>query len=55
MASTSFIGLESSLEAEISMSYLTFYNLFVGEKKKNCYFGMNFSFTLIAFIHSMLD
>ena len=29
-----FIGLESSLETEISVSNLPLYNLFVGEKKK---------------------
>ena len=29
-----FIGLESSLEAEILVSNLPLYNLFVGEKKK---------------------
>ena len=29
-----FIGVESSLEAEISVSNLPLYNLFVGKKKK---------------------
>ena len=47
-----FIGLESYLEAEISMRRLSLYNLFVGEKKKkNCHFGMNFSFKLIYFFY----
>ena len=36
-----FIGVESSLEAEISVSNLPLYNLFVGKKKKNCYVGIN--------------
>ena len=31
-----FIGLESSLEAEILVSNPPLYNLFVGEKKKTC-------------------
>ena len=35
-----FIGLESSLEAEILVSNLPLYNLFVG-KEKNCHLGMN--------------
>lgn len=39
-----FIGLKSSLEAEISVSNLPLYDLFVGEKKKTCHFEMNFSF-----------
>ena len=32
-----FIGLESSLEAEILVSTLPLYNLFIGEKKKTYY------------------
>ena len=37
-----FIGVESSLEAEISVSNLPLYNLFVGKKKKkNCYVAIN--------------
>ena len=39
-----FIGLESSLEVEISVNHLPLYNLFVGEKKKSCHFGMSFFF-----------
>ena len=39
-----FIGLKSSLEAEISVSNLPLYDLFVGERKKTCHFEMNFSF-----------
>ena len=37
-----FIGVESSLEAEISVSNLPLYDLFV-KKEKNCHFEMNFS------------
>ena len=37
-----FIGLESSLEAEISVINLSLYNPFAGGKKKSCHFGMNF-------------
>ena len=39
-----FIGLESSLEVEISVNHLPLYNLFVGKKKKSCHFGMSFFF-----------
>lgn len=39
-----FIGLKSSLEAEISVSNLPLYDLFVSEKKKTCHVEMNFSF-----------
>ena len=39
-----FIGFESSLEAEISLSNLPLYNLFVAKNKnKKLLFGINFS------------
>ena len=44
-----FIGLESSLEVEISVNHLPLYNIFVGVKKKSCHFGMNFSFKQVNF------
>ena len=42
-----FKGVESCLEVEILVSNLPLYNLFVGEKKKSCHFGMNFSFNIL--------
>ena len=41
-----FIGLEGSLELSRNFGgyNLPLYNLFVGEKKKSCNFGMKFSF-----------
>ena len=39
-----FLGLDSSLEIEILVSNLPLCSLFLGEKKKSCHSGTNFSF-----------
>jgi len=39
-----FLGIESTLEAETSVSNLTHYKLFIGDDKKRMLSGVTFSF-----------
>ena len=50
-----FKGVESSVEVKILVHKLPLYNLFVGEKKKSCHFGMNFSFNILDRKECLLD